>query len=135
MDFPISCIALSFLFTSGIPRRECVTGVRPPFASAIATPAILLNNIFAGAGTITNQASAVLTSNKVPADGDPRFVNRTAYDYHLGAGSPAIDQGTAAGAGLGFSLTPAFQYVHPAQATARSVLGAAIDVGAYEHVP
>jgi putative cofactor-binding repeat protein len=31
-----------------------------------------------------------------PVDGDPRFVDPAAYDYHLGASSAAIDQGIAA---------------------------------------
>jgi hypothetical protein len=104
-------------------------------ASGITTPAVLRNNIFAGPGTVTNQGTAVLQSNRTAADGDLKFVNRAGYDYHLLAGSPAIDAGTAPGTAFGFSLVPSMQYVHPVQSVARAVSGSSIDAGAYERSP
>ena len=104
-------------------------------AGAVTTPVTLRNNIFAGPGTITTQATAVLDANTSASDGDPKFVNRSAYDYHLLAGSPAIDHGATPGSAFGVSLAPAFEYVHPTSTVARASAGSAIDRGAYEHVP
>jgi titin len=51
-------------------------------------------------------------------DADPRFVDATSGDYHLGVGSPCIDQGTTVGAPT-----------HDIEGTPRE---AAPDMGAYE---
>jgi hypothetical protein len=104
-------------------------------AGGVTTPAVLRNNIFAGPGSVTNQGTAIVQANITAANGDPKFANRAAYDYHLLAGSPAIDAGTAPGSGFDFSLTPVMQYVHPVQSMARVVTGSAIDAGAYERAP
>jgi hypothetical protein len=101
-----------------------------------ATPTVIKNNIFRGPGTLTNQAGAVLSNNFT---GDPTFVDEARYDYRLKAGSPAIDAGATPGTAvdpagiINHSLTPAFQYVHPAKGAPRRVVGAAIDIGAYEY--
>jgi hypothetical protein len=97
--------------------------------SAIATAALLRNNIFAGTGTITTQASAMQTTNF--AGGDPMFVARATFDYRLSPGSPCIDMGSDPGTGAGVALTPARHYVHPAGAVDRVITGA-LDIGAYE---
>ncbi|HEY0462672.1 MAG TPA: hypothetical protein VGC79_00615, partial [Polyangiaceae bacterium] len=97
--------------------------------SAVDLPAQLQNNIFAGPGTVTNQAIALSSSNF--SGGDPRFVDRAAFDYTLEADSPCIDQGSAPGMAEGVSLLPGWQYVHPANAEARVTVGT-IDIGAYE---
>lgn len=97
--------------------------------SAVDLPAQLQNNIFAGPGTLTNQASAVSTSNF--SGDDPRFVDRAAFDYTLQVGSPCIDRGSAPGMAAGISLLPEWQYLHPANAAARVGVGT-IDIGAYE---
>jgi uncharacterized protein YjdB len=105
-------------------------------ASWVQTPIVVRNNIFGGPfNTITNQASAVLESNHLPANGDPMFANPAAYDYRLKSGSPAINSGTAPGSGFGYDLTPKFEYVHPLQNVARTLAGSAIDKGAYEYAP
>ena len=104
-------------------------------AGAVTTPVTLRNNIFAGPGTITTQGSAILDANTTAADGDPKFVNRGAYDYRLLAGSPAIDHGSAPGSAFGVSLVPTFEYVHPTSTVSRVTAGSAIDRGAYELVP
>ena len=100
---------------------------------ATSTPAVLTNDIFYNGGTITNQASAVLTTNFDKSMGDPMFVDVTNYDVHLMAGSPCVDHGTNPGANGSQSLTPLFEYVQPLSEEARVVVGSAIDIGAYEY--
>ena len=97
--------------------------------AAIDTPVRLQNNLFAGPGTLTNQASAVSSSNF--SGGDPLLFAREVYDYNLQPGSPCVDQGTDPGSVGAFSLTPEWQYLHPSSARGRVGVGA-IDIGAYE---
>jgi hypothetical protein len=92
-------------------------------------PATLQNNVFSGPGTLSSQMSAVLTHNFSGAD--PLLVDSAAFDYHLKPGSPCIDQGADPGMAGAFSLTPVWQYVHPANAQGRVGVGT-IDIGAYE---
>ena len=87
--------------------------------------AVIANNIFVGPGTLTSQANATLTTNFTM---DPKLVDQANYDYQLMSGSPCIDAGTL----LDAALIPAFQYVHPLGSQPRSVVGAKIDIGAYE---
>jgi hypothetical protein len=94
----------------------------------VTTPAVVRNNVFLGAGTVINQATAVMASNFT---GDPMLVDRAGYDYHLRPGSPCVNAGTDPGVGAGVPLQPAFQYVHRASAEARAAIGV-IDIGAYE---
>lgn len=96
--------------------------------AAAAAPVVIKNNIFFGPGTITSQSTATKANNFV---GNAGFVNAAGYDYHLVAGSPAIGAGADPGADGTFSLSPVFQYVHPACAEGR-VTNGVIDVGAYE---
>lgn len=96
---------------------------------SVATPALIQNNIFAGPGTLTTQGNARLISNFT---GDPLFVNRAGFDYHLQQGSPCIDQGTAPGSASGYDLTPKYEYVHRTSSAPRPVVGS-LDVGAYEY--
>jgi centrosomal CEP192-like protein len=93
-----------------------------------AAPVVIKDNIFSGPGTITNQASAVQANN---FSGNAGFVNSAGYDYHLTSGSAAINAGADPGSNGTFSLSPAFQYMHPACAEGRTLVGT-IDVGAYE---
>jgi hypothetical protein len=97
--------------------------------SAIATPVVITNNIFFGAGTITAQTGALQTTNF--SQGDPKLVDRTNYDYHIAPDSPCINAGSDPGMGAGFALLPMRHYVHPANAVDRVAVGA-IDIGAYE---
>ncbi|HWE27949.1 MAG TPA: right-handed parallel beta-helix repeat-containing protein [Polyangia bacterium] len=100
-------------------------------AAMVTTPAVLTNNIFAGGGTVTTQASAVQTTNYAGAS--PMFAAPASYDYHLLPGSPCVDAGsspTATPPG-GLSLVPTMEYVHPAMVEGRVTVGV-IDIGAYE---
>jgi hypothetical protein len=72
----------------------------------------------------------VLTTNSTSAM--PGFVNAAAHDFHLVAGSPLIDKGSDPGMGDGQSLAPTAQYREPTDSESRSVVGAAIDIGAFE---
>lgn len=97
-------------------------------AADLGAKVTLRNNVFAGPGTVCDQAAAVLDGNFV---GDPKFVNAAAYDYHLQAGSPAIDKGVPAGTGDSEPLSPACLYVHPAHAVVRTSVGS-LDQGGFE---
>jgi hypothetical protein len=97
--------------------------------SSVTVPAVIKNNIFQGAGTITNQSAAVTANNYA---GNAMLVSPATYDYHLQPGSPAIDAGAIPGQGAGILLTPVYQYVHPSCAEGRVIAGSAIDIGAYE---
>jgi hypothetical protein len=86
------------------------------------------NNIFSGAGSIGVAADA---SNKVlPAS---TFVNLAGSDYHLAAGSGAIDAGVNPGMAGTYDLTPKWEYVEPAGNVSRTISGATLDAGAYEY--
>ena len=97
---------------------------------AVTTPALLQNNVFAGIGVLTNQASALDRTNYRSAA--PAFVDRANYNLLPAAGAPFIGTGSAPGAtASGVSLSPTFQYKHVATKVARPA-DAAIDIGAYE---
>jgi len=89
-----------------------------------------INNLFIGGGTVNSGVAATATTNL--ATSSPGLVNQSGYDYHLTAGSPARDAGTAPGSAAGQQLTPVYQYVHTAQRTSRPLSGP-IDIGAYEY--
>lgn len=78
---------------------------------ASTTPALAQDNIFYGGGTLSTQSNTVYSGNYV---GDPSFVDVNNYNYNLSAGSPAINAATSEGVSSeGYSLVPAYQYVHP----------------------
>ena len=100
---------------------------------AAGTLALLQNNIFSGAGTVTSLSGATQKNNWTDAQGNPMLLNALAFDYHLKPGSPCVDQGTDPGTGLnGQSLLADHHYVHPASTEGRAISGAALDLGAYE---
>ena len=98
---------------------------------SVQTPAVVVNNIFAGPGTLNTQASAVLRANLDPTGPDPLFADRANLDYHLMAQSPAIDTGVDPGAANGHALAPVAAYIHPACGEGRKRVGN-FDIGAYE---
>ncbi len=103
----------------------------------------LINNIFAGPGSLFNGATnfSVIdsTHNWQPSNVDSvGLVNATAYNYNLTSTSPAINKGTNAGYVYNifpydsFSLTPVYEYLDTASEEPRPVVGI-IDLGAYEY--
>ena len=93
--------------------------------SGVTKAVLLQNNIFAGVGTLSNQASAVDRTNFRSVA--PGFVDRAGYDLHPTANVLVINAGTAPAA----AVAPTFQYKHPASMEARVNVGT-IDIGAYE---
>jgi hypothetical protein len=90
--------------------------------------ALVMNNIFAGSGQVLNGTANLshnLTTQKSVVVDPARF------DYHLPAGSPAIDAGVNPGTAQGFDLMPKYQYVHPLGQELRKPIDAP-DIGAYE---
>ena len=84
-----------------------------------------LNNRYANNLLYNNTTRDIRLQNGLVATGtikaDPRFVDAAGHDYHLQANSPAIDAGAAV-----FSLLTDFDgHARP--------IGAAPDIGAYEH--
>ena len=80
---------------------------------------LLQNNLFAGGGTIAN-LSYTNTTNL--ATNSPGFVNASAGNYQLAAGSPAINAGTQPGSANGVSLVPTSEYVAPLSGQPRPVV-------------
>ena len=63
---------------------------------------------------------------------DPGFVDHQRCDYHLTAGSRAIDAGIDPGRSSGFTLTPVAEPSQPFGEEPRPRIGA-LDLGAYEY--
>jgi hypothetical protein len=98
--------------------------------SAVTTPVLLQNNIFAGTGTLSTQVSAVQKTNYRSVA--PGFVNRAAYDLRPLANTLVTNAGSTPGtSSAGVSLKPVAQYKHVASGVTRPVLGT-LDIGAYE---
>lgn len=94
------------------------------------TVARVENNLFIGSGTpISGPATSKLRNLCVSPS---QLVNRAAYDYRLVPGASAIDAGIDPGTADGQALLPLGQYIHPKDMEARTVVGAAPDIGAYE---
>ena len=110
------------------------------FISASNLPAgfklLVKNNLFAGPGTpvVASGALPVVAGNVYTTVAGANFVNAAGYDYHLRAGSPAINAGVNPGTGInGWGLTPIYEYVHPTSRRLRPVNGK-LDAGAFEFV-
>lgn len=93
-------------------------------ASWISVPAQIMNNIFAGAGTVITQKSALRTTNL--SGEDPQFVNSPSGNFRLKPNSPAIHNGTDPIK----ALMPFWSSYNHTCGIARPILGQ-IDIGAY----
>ena len=90
----------------------------------------LINNLFAGNGTMVSGVADTVTNL---ATNNPGLEDISNYNYHLTAGSTnAINAGTAPGIGDGFDLSPKHEYLHNSQREQRADDGN-IDIGAYEY--
>jgi hypothetical protein len=98
--------------------------------SAASVAPILRNNIFFGAGTLPNEASAASAHNY--SGTTSCFVDAAHLDVHLAANTPCVDGGIDPGSDADFSFAPSEQYQHPASHEARPSNGA-LDIGAYEY--
>ena len=97
--------------------------------AGVTVPILLQNNIFAGIGTLSNQASPIQTTNYRSVA--PGFVNRAAYDLRPTANPLVVDAGSAPGyAPTGVVLNAVAEYDHLALGRHRP--SPAIDIGAYE---
>jgi hypothetical protein len=79
-------------------------------------------------GTITGTSNFI--SN---VQNDPGFVNLSTYDLHLKSTSQAVHRGEALNAAVATDYAVFFEYVAVAQSKPRSVVGTAIDLGAFEY--
>jgi hypothetical protein len=89
-----------------------------------------IDNLLVGPGTLATGGTLTMMNNV--ATMTPGFVDQAGYDYHLVAGSPAIDTGVDPGMAGAMALSPSSQYVQPTALEPRATVGSAIDVGAYE---
>ena len=93
----------------------------------------LANNWFKTGWTpfVVNRPKGTITNNGTVTGTSPGFANFAAQDFHLAAGSPAIDAGTA----LNPAVLPANdvvrEYVKHQSSVARAVHGT-LDIGAFE---
>jgi hypothetical protein len=76
--------------------------------SGVTTPVLVQNNVFAGAGTVTNQASATLRTNYQRTA--PGFADRASDNLTPQPGSPLHNAGSAPGTGGGMVLEPISAY-------------------------
>ncbi|MCU0348564.1 MAG: T9SS type A sorting domain-containing protein, partial [Saprospiraceae bacterium] len=87
------------------------------------------NNILAGTGDFSSGPVYTNANNLMLTDiAEVGFVAEEIYDYRLTASSPAIDLGSEQPS----LMTPDHVYVHVAETEPRPLVGAAIDLGAYE---
>jgi hypothetical protein len=96
----------------------------------------MVNNIFAGTGTLISGAATTLdtvsnwVSNAIASVG---FVNTSNYDFQLVSSAKIIGKGSNPGMAGSYALTPVFEYVHTGNKRNRTVNGT-IDIGAYEYI-
>ena len=115
-------------FINDDPRRGTFVQV----GKEIKSPVLLQNNIFAGRGTVTNQAGAIEKTNYAAMD--VGFVDRARDDLHPTANAKIINAGSApAELASGVSLQPVSQYRHVASYEPRPAVGP-LDIGAYQVV-
>ena len=103
----------------------------------------MLNNIFAGPGTLFNGSpnfSVIDSSNNLKNTSIVaiNLVDAPNYNYNLTDSSPAINVGIAAGwvyniSPAPFLLSPTMQYIDSANTESRTTSGGIIDIGAYEY--
>jgi hypothetical protein len=98
--------------------------------SGVTKPVLMQNNIFAGTGTLSTQASTIDRTNFRSVA--PGFTDRINYDLHPLANVLVINAGSAPGVSAsGVALAPVSQYKATASMETRVAIGA-LDIGAYE---
>lgn len=109
--------------------NDAASGTFISVGSGVTTPILVQNNVFAGAGTVTSQASAILRTNYVGTA--PGFTDRASYNLVPLSTSLLRNAGSTPDTVNGFSLAPMFTYRHPADSATRTVSGQ-LDIGAFE---
>jgi hypothetical protein len=98
----------------------------------VPTPAVIQNNIFAGIGTLSTQATSVLKTNYRSVA--PNFADRGKWDLRPTISTLVINAGSDPGkSAKGVALAPVAQYKHVASGEARPASGQ-LDIGAYEAI-
>lgn len=83
---------------------------------------------------VNNRKAGVITDDGTNVTGTaPGFVNETAQDYNLAAGSPCIDAGGALNSAVLPTYNLTLQYVKHQSSTTRTMNGTAWDIGAFEY--
>jgi hypothetical protein len=97
------------------------------------TDARVINNIFAGTGTILEGNATVMTNNFEETDiAKLMFVDEPAYDYRLTSASPVIEGGIIPDSAGIYSLQQRSVYLHPVDSATRLISGNP-DIGCYEY--
>ncbi len=105
---------------------------RGTFIDAQAAVALdIVNNLFIGTGTMVSGGTVMRMEGNLMEASDASLVDGAGYDWHLAAGSAALNAGVDPGSDGAMSLVPAFEYAHPMMVVTRTSIGM-IDVGAYE---
>jgi hypothetical protein len=104
--------------------NDAANGTFIGVGAGVTTAALVQNNVFAGAGTVTSQAAATLRTNYQGVA--PGFIDRASYNLVPLATSLLRHAGSDPGA----ALTPTFEYRHVADGVARTASGQ-LDIGAY----
>ena len=74
----------------------------------------------------------IIGADQLITGASPGFANPASLDFHLANGSPCLDRAGALAAGLPAALAAAEEILDPQSSQPRNVLGAALDVGAFE---
>jgi hypothetical protein len=88
------------------------------------------NNIFAGAGKVSN--IAIVEKNNIAIEKLNIFRDPDNFDYELNASNEAIDSGVVVDNIEDYSLIPEFEYSHPTGKRIRKIKNT-IDIGALEY--
>ncbi len=99
------------------------------FVKTGSQPALILNNIFSGAGEVLS-GPGELHNNVIAPKSD--FLDAADFDYRLRAGAAAVGRGADPGRAHDFALRPTAEYVHPARGRARRG-SERLDAGALEY--
>ena len=113
--------------------HNTIVNIRPSgrfFLHAQGTTIEARNNIFAGKAVLGLNDPALPEGNVL--DPEMRFVDASAHNYALAAGSPAINAAKDPGLWEDKPAVPEWQYVHPQCVQARTAV-AAMDAGAFEY--
>jgi len=92
------------------------------------------NNLIGGNGALNLENTVIANNNLLDnVIENFNFENDVDYNYKVTENSLGIDSGTALDSIYGYTLTPQYNYLHPASFEERNIYNGRIDVGAYEY--